>query len=80
MGLEGIEALWGAVFEPIEHWFDLEAAGEILWATFAFDTLEGLWSFLANSKLDIVDVIILGIAGGGYLLIVKIRNKEPTLN
>lgn len=80
MGLEGIEALWGAVFEPVEYWFGMEVVGEIIWATFEFDTLEGLLEFLKHSRLDIISVIILGIAGGGYLLVVKIRNKEPTLN
>lgn len=80
MAMEGIEALFSTVSEPVEHWFDSEVVGELIWATFVFDTLEDIWSFLANSKLDIVNVIILGTAGGGYLLIVKIRNKEPTLN
>lgn len=80
MALEGIEALWSVVFEPLEEWFAPEVAGEALWATFEFDTIENLLSFLMNSKLDIADVIILGIAGGGFLLIVKIRNKEPTPN
>lgn len=74
---DGVES--PRLFDSFEDLFSPEVADEF-WVSLEFDSIKAVLDFLLNSRLDIVGVTIIALAGGGFLLILRIRSKEPATN